>query len=160
MRRWLKRVVAAFAVWAFILGFAVFTERDPHPIPLAAAVAAGLAVVWLCTDIHQGEETPEWSLYHAPAPARTFDPRFSRLSQELNEASDRRSASRAVHTSLSKVADRILLDRYDIDRASNPVEARAILGERAWSYLTTKPGDEKVVFSAELFDVLDRLESL
>ena len=108
----------------------------------------------------QGAEPAQWSLYRAPAPARTFDPRFSRLAQELDEASDRRSASLAVHTSLSAVADRILFDRYDVDRARDPDAAREILGEQAWTYLDTTPRNEKMVFSPQLFDVLDRLESL
>lgn len=95
-----------------------------------------------------------------PSPARTFDPRFSRLSQQLDEASDRREASVAVHASLIPVADRILFDKYDIDRELHPEAARAILGEDVWSYLHSRPGSEKVVFSPQLFAVLDRLESL
>ncbi len=127
---------------------------------LAAAVAAILTVVWLCVDAYQDAEPPQWSLYRSPSPARTFDPRFSRLSQELDEASDRREASRGGAYESVPVADRILFDKYDVDRELHPEAARAILGEDVWSYLHSRPGSEKVVFSPQLFAVLDRLESL
>jgi hypothetical protein len=160
MKRWLLRGLVAIVVWGATIGFAVFTEHHPHPIALGGAVAATLTVVWLVTDAFVSAEPAQWSLYRAPAPARTFDPRFSRLAQELDEASDRRSASLAVHTSLSAVADRILLDRYDVDRVNDPDASREILGEQVWTYLGTNPRNEKVVFTPALFDVLDRLESL
>ena len=160
MKVWLKRALAVVCVWGAAVGFAVFTERHPHPLPLAAAVAAILTVVWLCVDAYQDAESPPWSLYRSPTPARTFDPRFSRLSQQLDEAADRREASVAVHASLAAVADRILLDKYDVDRERDPEAAHEILGEDVWSYLSTAAGSEKVVFSPRLFAVLDRLETL
>jgi len=160
MKVWLQRAAVGICVWLAAIAFAIFTERHPHPLALAAAVAAVLTVVWLCVDAFQTTEAPQWSLYRAPAPPRTFDPRFSRLSQELNEATDRRAASVALHTSLSAVADRILLDKYAVDLEREPAAAREILGEQAWSYLEARPSSEKVVFSPQVFDVLDRLESL
>jgi hypothetical protein len=160
MRRWLKRALAAVCVWLAAIGFALFTERHPHPFALGAAVVATLTVGWLCVDAFQGAETPQWSLYRAPAPARTFDPRFSRLSQELDEATDRQAASLAVHGSLSAVADRILLDKYGVDLEHDPDTAREILGDQVWSYFEATPDGDKIVFSPQLFAVLDRLESL
>lgn len=160
MSRWVWRIVTAVGLWGAAIGYGELTDRTPHLLPLAAAVAAILAVVWLCTDALEVSEPPQWTLYRSATPERTFDPRFSRLSQELAEASDRRSASIAVHRSLTAIADRMLRDRYDVDRAENPSAARDILGEPAASYLDTVPGTEKLVFSPLLFDVLDRLESL
>lgn len=160
MRRWVWRIVTAFGVWAAVIGYGELTDRRPHLLALAGAVAAILTVVWLCVDALELSDPPQWTLYRSPTPERTFDPRFSRLSQELAEAADRRSASIAVHRSLSAVADRILRDKYDVDRARDPSAARDILGEPAASYLEAAPGTEKAVFSPLLFDVLDRLESL
>jgi G3E family GTPase len=58
------------------------------------------------------------------------------------------------------VADRLLLDKYDVSRQWDPDAAREILGEQVTSYLAAKPGSERAVFSPELSAVLDRLESL
>jgi hypothetical protein len=160
MRRWVKRVAIAVCFWIGTMGFAVFTDRHPHPFALAAATAALFTVGWLCTDAFEDAETPQWTLYRVASPERTFDPRFSRLSQELDEATDRKAASRALHASLNAVAGHILLAKYDVDLGRQPEEARSILGERAWSYLDATPGDDRVVFTPLVSDVLDRLESL
>lgn len=160
MRLWALRAAAAVVVWGVVVAFAYFIERPPHLVVDAAAVGALLTVVWLVADASDLAEKPDWSLYHSPSPDRTFDPRFSRLSQELADASDRRAASTALHDSLDAVADRILLDKYDIDRTRDPEAARTILGEDVSTYLAKVPGSEKTVFSPELSAVLDRLESL
>ena len=161
MSRWVWRIVTAVGLWGAAIGYGELTDRTPHLLPLAAAVAAILAVVWLCTDALEVSEPPQWTLYRSAAPERTFDPRFSRLSQELAEASDRRSASIAVHRSLTAIADRMLRDRYDVDRRREPDRQPAtysVSPRRRTS--TAVPGTEKLVFSPLLFDVLDRLESL
>jgi hypothetical protein len=160
MRRWLARMVIAGCVWAAVIGYAELTDRRPHLLALAGAVVALMTLVWLVADVLGLADPVEWSLYRAPSPDRTFDPRFSRLSQELAEASDRHAASVALHASLSAVADRILLDTYDVDRAADPSRARDILGDDTVWYLEAEPGAEKVVFSARVSAVLDRLESL
>lgn len=160
MMPWVKRGLVALCAWAGTFGFAVLTDRHPHPVALAAATTAVLTVGWLCADAYQHAENADWSLYRAPAPERTFDPRFSRLSQELDEDTDREAASIALHADLTAVADRILLDKYDVDRQSQPAVARDILGDRVWAYVDVPPSNDRVVFTPLLFDVLDRLESL
>jgi hypothetical protein len=160
MKLWLKRTAAVVVVWAVTLGFALFIDRHPQPIALAAGVAAVLSVVWLCVDAYQDPGPADWSLYRAPAPARTFDPRFSRLSQQLNEADDRQEASVAVRTSLSAVADRLLLDKYEVDRHRDPESAARILGDQVWRYLTSDADADQVTFSPQLFAVLDTMEAL
>ncbi|MEJ7630247.1 MAG: hypothetical protein WKF54_11705 [Nocardioidaceae bacterium] len=160
MSGWRARAGAAILVWGLVVGFAYFIERPPHLVVDGAAVCAVLTVVWLLTDTIELAEPPDWSLYHSSSPDRTFDPRFSRLSQELSDASDRRAASVAVHDSLDAVADRILLDKYDVDRSRDSQAARTILGEQVFAYLEAPPGSEKMLFSPALSDVLDRLESL
>lgn len=127
---------------------------------LAAATAAVFTVGWLCADAYQHAEKPEWTLYHGPATERTFDPRFSRLSQQLDENTDRAAASTALHADLTAVADRVLRDKYDVDRHLQPAVARDILGDRVWTYVGDAPVNDRVVFTPLLFDVLDRLESL
>jgi hypothetical protein len=160
MKRWAARGVVAVAVWALLVGYVRLDDRQPHPLGLATAVVAVLAVVWLCSDAYAVAVPPQWQLYYSRSPARTFDPRFSRLSQELAEASNRQAAATAVHTSLADVADRILLDTYGVDRARDPDGARAILGEATTAYLAADPTRQKDVFSRQLLDVLTRLESL
>ncbi|MDX6298189.1 MAG: hypothetical protein QOI51_2046 [Nocardioidaceae bacterium] len=160
MKRWAQRGVAALAVWAALLGYAELDNRRPHPVGLAAAVLAILAVVWLCTDAYEVAQPPQWALYHSRPPTRSFDPRFSRLSQQLAEATDRHAAAVAVHTSVSQAAEGILLDKYGVDSARDPEQARQILGDLAADFVAAGPAEDRFVFSPELFDVLDRLESL
>lgn len=159
-QRWLVRAVAALVLWACALAFAALTDRGVYPVALAAGVLALLAVVWLAQDTIGLAETPPWSLYSSAAARRTFDPRFSRLSQDLAEAADRRSASLALHASLDLIADQILLEEYDVDRERDPERAREILGEQVTAYLASAPGSERQLFSPELDRVLDRLEML
>jgi hypothetical protein len=160
LRRWIVRAVVAGCVFGAVLAFALLTDRSPDAWVVAGSVVAVLAVVWLGMDTIELADPPDWSLYRSASPARTFDPRFSRLSQELAEAADRQGASLALHQSLADVADTILLEKYDVDRARAPAAADEILGEPVTAYLASEPGTERVVFSPALFDVLDRLESL
>jgi hypothetical protein len=160
MMRWGSRVVTACFVWVVLVGYGWLAERETHYLALTAAVAAVMTVVWLCTDAYAVALPPEWHLYYTRSPARSFDPRFSRLSQELAEASDRRAAALAVHSSVEKVADVILVDKYGIDRAADPQAAGLVLGEETMDYLAANPERERDVFSDRLFHVLERLESL
>jgi hypothetical protein len=160
MSRWLARAVTAVAVWGLLLGYARLDDRQPHPVGLAAAVVSVLAVVWLCADAYEVARPPEWELYHSRAPARSFDPRFSRLSQELAESSSREAVALAVQTSVGAVADRILLDMYGVDRGRDPEAARRILGDQTADYLVRDPRRDKDVFTPQLSAVLTRLESL
>lgn len=154
------RVVAAVALWGLLIGYAKLDDRQPHAVGLAAAVGAVLAAVWLCVDAYEVADPPQWTLYHSRPVSRSFDPRFSRLSQELAEASNRQAASFAVHVSVERVADRILLDKYGVDRAAEPATASQILGNQATAFLAADPAADKNVFTPQLSDVLTRLESL
>lgn len=160
MKRWFYRALLAVGVWGVALGYAALTDRTANYVPLAAAIAAVLTVIWLCADAYSLSESPHWMLYRAPPARRSFDPRFSRLSQELTDAADRQAASLALHTNLTAVAEQILLDRYGIDSELSPDRARDLLGADVDDYLRAQPGNAKVVFSPTVFTVLDRLESL
>lgn len=160
MRRWAGRVALAVVIWLVVVGYAKLLGRTPHVLALATAVAAVLAVVWLWMDALAVTRPPEWGLYLPRTPTRTFDPRFSRLSQMLADAPDRRSASEAVHTSVADVADTLLRDKYGVDLAADPEAARTVLGDEVWAYLAVDAAKEKDVFSERLLGVLARLEGL
>jgi hypothetical protein len=159
-RLWVRRAAAAVGVWGLTLAFAVFTDRSPHVLAVAAATLAVLTIVWLCTDVFEYEHVGEWILYRAPAAGRTFDPRFSRLSQQLDEDRDRDATAVALHASLTSIADRLLLDKHGVDRLAQPAAARDILGPQASSYLDRGPLSGVDIFTPQLFDTLDTLESL
>lgn len=160
MKRWVWRALFAAFTFGVALGFAALTDRTANYVPLAAAIVAVLTVIWLCVDAYGLSEPPRWLLYRSPPVQRSFDPRFSRLSQELTDFADRRAASRALHTSLTAVADQILLDRYGVDRDQAPERAHQLLGDEVDDYLRSPPGATKSVFSSTVYHVLDRLESL
>ena len=157
---WLLRVLGAASVWGLIVAWAVLDDRDPHYIGLAAAVGAAFAVIWLWVDACSFALPPQWYVYNRRPIARSFDPRFSRLSQELAEAASRQEAAVAVHLNVAKVADQILVDKYGVVRSRDVEEAARILGPETSAYLVANPNRERDVFSPQLFDVLARLESL
>jgi hypothetical protein len=160
VRRWAGRAAGAAALWLLVLGYAYLDDRTPHVVGLAAAVTAILAVVWLSVDAFEDTRPTYWRIHATRIPTRTFDPRFSRLSQMLAEASDRRAAAEAVHSSIAAVTDALLRDKFRIDRHDDPAAARALLGDEVWVYLNDGHGNDKNVFSERLLGVLARLESL
>ncbi|MGI8701191.1 MAG: hypothetical protein ACR2JU_08295 [Nocardioidaceae bacterium] len=160
MRRWLPRALTAAAVWGLALAYALISDRAVYPAALAAAVVATLAVCWLWADTSFLSQPPRWQLYRSSTAWRTYDPRFVRLAQEVAETADQREAAAAVHDHLVKVADRLLLDTYDVDRAADPAAARRVLGEPLASYLDDGPGRDRDVMSPRVSAALDRLESL
>jgi hypothetical protein len=157
---WISRVTVATVVWALLVGWALLDNRQPHYLGVAAAVAACFTVGWLCADAYTLALPPQWEMYYSRSVGRTFDPRFSRLSQELAEARSREAAAVAVHANVARVADRILLDKYGVERGAEPDRAAQVLGAEITGYLAVDPRRERDVFSDRLFDVLARLESL
>lgn len=160
MRRWAVRGLTAVGLWALILGYAALSERSVTLLELAAAVVAVLAVGWMCGDAFVVESAPKWQMYRASTAWRTFDPRFARLSQQIADASDARAASTAVHVNLDGIAERLLREKYGVDRAGDPEAARRILGDDLTSYLAEEAGRDKDVASPRVSAALDRLESL
>src|SRR5581483_2553654 len=99
MMRWLARLAVAAALWGALCLWANLDDRNPYYLGLAAAVLASLTVVWLCVDAYSVALPPQWEIHYSHSPGRTFDPRFSRLSQELAEAANRQAAATALHES-------------------------------------------------------------
>jgi len=160
MMRWLARLAVAAALWGALCLWANLDDRNPYYLGLAAAVLASLTVVWLCVDAYSVALPPQWEIHYSHSPGRTFDPRFSRLSQELAEAANRQAAATALHESIESLADGLLRDKYGIERGTDPEEAQRVLGPEVTAYLATEPRREREPFSPRLFDVLTRLESL
>lgn len=160
MRRWASRAVAVLVSWGMVLGYAALADRPAHPVAVGVAVLTLFTVGWLGADAFARLETPRWQLYRAARPWRSYDPRFARLTQQIADAADRDAAAAAVHASLTGITERLLLDRYDVDAATDPETARRILGEPLASYLETGPEPGTRLVSPRLSAALDRLESL
>ncbi len=160
MRPWGGRVLVAALAWGLLLGYAALSERPARPVALGTAVVAVLAIGWLIADTFLLDPPPRWELYRPSNAWRTHDPRFARLSQQVAEATDQRTACAAIHASLVGVADRLLLDKYGIERSTDPAAARRVLGEPLTSYLNTGPGREADPSSPRVLAALDRLEAL
>jgi hypothetical protein len=160
VRHWLNRIAVGLAVWGFLVWWARLDDRHPHYLGIGAAVAAAFTIIWLCADAYSVAIPPQWEMYYSRSVGRTFDPRFSRLSQELAEADSREAAAIAVHNNVARVADQILVDKYGIDRSADPDRAAQVLGPEITGYLASDARRERDVFSDRLFDVLARLESL
>lgn len=160
MSRWLPRGLIPAVVFAMVWLYAAGSGRSVYPVSIAAAAAAGASVCWLWVDTCYLDEAPRWRLYRSATAWRTYDPRFARLAQEVAESSNQKAAVAAIHAHLVRVADRLLLDTYAVDRAADPAGARQVLGEPLATYLDAGPARERQVVTPRVLAALDRLESL
>ena len=97
--------------------------------------------------------------YVSPTRAATNDPRFSRLSRMLTEASNRITVADEVQRSLRAIVDYRLQRDHAVDRTTQPDEARALLGPDLFNYLN-RPARQRGSDAKHLTRLLTRIEAL
>lgn len=157
----MKRLVGAGVVIAVLVGFSFLGERTFVPALLVLGVLAAAAVYILVADEAAEMLTVRWTMPPRFASAgHTFDPRFTRLAQQLSESADRAGVAVEVHRSLAAIADDLLASRYGVDRARDPAAARAVLGDSLSDYLDRPPSYPRNGFGRKVSALLTRLEEL
>lgn len=158
---WTHRLLATAGAFGVLWAYAWLSDRSPEPALLAFAVVALAGVVWLALDTIDQGVAVQWRISPRYAPSRRgFDPRFSRLSQDLSESTDRQAVAFEVHAVLGRVADDLLRSKYNVDPTADPEHAREILGEPLADYLANRPQYPRRGFDRQIGRLLERLESL
>lgn len=161
MKFWARRVAILLVVWGILVGHSFLAERHAHLLLLLAAVFVVAVAIWVTTDVFGLLSPIDWRPPHRFRwRYGGFDARFSRLSQQLTESSDRQAVAQEVHASLSRVAEDILRSKYGVNPATEPQAAAEILGPDLTDYLNTPPRYRRGRFLQHITDLLDRLETL
>ncbi len=153
------------AVWLVALGLAAWGFTSwlgwrPRPVLLAVLIAGCYASIWAV-----GEVGLRVTRVDLSAPRRRVsvrhgrDPRFLRLARLIREETDRQLVSRQVHRTLVRIVDDRLLEHHQIDRATEPERATAVLGPTLSGYIDDAPHSSQLQ-TRQLHDVLTRIESL
>ncbi len=158
--RWTVRAIGALLVWLGLWGLAVLGDGDVRPVLLGAAVLAGTAILAAASELTGATEPADWSPVHVPAAALAGnDPRFSRLSRLLSEASDRALVGDELHRTLRRLTDDRLAPR-GVDRRSQPEQARVLLGDDLFDYLAAPPRGRRANETSHLTGLITRIEEL
>lgn len=158
---WTQRVLAVAGAFAALWAYAWLSDRQPSVLLLGFAVLALAVPVWLARDTVSSATAVQWRISQRYAPSlRGFDPRFSRLAQDLAESTDRAAVAVEVHAVLSRIADDILRSTYGVDPDREPETARRILGPLVADYLNSPPRYPRHGYDRQIGRLLERLESL
>lgn len=158
---WTQRLLAAIGSFGALWAYGWLSDRQPNAVLLGFAVVALAGLAWLARDTVESDIGVQWRITPQYAPSlRGFDPRFSRLAQDLSESTDRQAVAFEVHAVLGRVADDILLSKYGVDPGADPARAREILGDPLADYLASQPRYHRRGYDRHIGRLLERLESL
>lgn len=161
LRRVAKATAATVAAWLALWGFFVLSDGRVQPGLLAAAVAGVAVIIWAATWLASAATPIDWAPAYVSDLRRTpHDPRFSRLSRLLSEASDRIAVGDEVRRTLTSLADERLRRLHGVDRGSDPERARALLGDELYRYVTEPSRRTRGNEAASLSRFLTRIEDL
>jgi len=128
-RRWTKRVLVAFVVWAVLTLGAQAFGNQPRPLLLALGVAAFATTLWLYLDA--SEQTEVWVWDRAPNdPVREpgEDPRLALLTRVVASHLDAREVGDTLQEHLLDLADHRLVARHGVSWRADPERAEPLLG--------------------------------
>lgn len=156
-----KSTALAVLAWLGLWGFFLLSEGRVKPALLAAVVAGATAVGWVAVWLAPAATPIDWTPAYVSGPSSAArDPRFSRLSRLLSEATDRVTVGDEVHRTLRSLAAERLERLHGASLESDPEQSRALLGDDLYRYVTQPArrirGDE----AAALSRLLSRIEAL
>jgi hypothetical protein len=158
--RWALRLGYGVAIWLAFWGLLAAAGSDVNALLLGLAILTATVLVCVSTDLAPTATAADWqATYIAPARVATNDPRFSRLSRMLTEASNRITVADEVQRSLIAIVDYRLRHDHAVDRATQPDEARALLGPDLFNYLS-RPARQRGADAKHLARLLTRIEAL
>jgi hypothetical protein len=155
-----KRLVLSALGCGGVWALTAWVGLRPRPVLVILTVLAALACVWLIEDVAGDRHaldlnpprrrlTPRWGL----------DPRFSRLAASLRPPHDLDLVASQVHATLVGIVDERLGAHHGIDRAADPLAARAVMGPELSSYVEQPPAARRNLM-AHLSDMVTRIEAI
>jgi hypothetical protein len=159
---WGHRVGIVVAIWLLSWGYFVLDDGEVlQPVLLAIVVIAAAGVVWGGQALALLTDSTDWTPgYVSSTAAGTHDPRFSRLSRLLTEASDRVVVWDEIHRTLRAVTEERLQRLHGIDLATQSDRARQVLGEELFTYVSTPARRPRGDQAAHLSRLISRIEAI
>jgi hypothetical protein len=160
--RWAKRIGALVAVWLASWGFFALDDGAVHqPGLLAGVVLAAFVVIWGAQGVAPFATATDWTTGYVSSQGPTgHDPRFSRLSRLLGEAPDRLTVSDEIHRTLRALAVERLARLHDVDLDTQPEQAKALLGNELFRYVSQPARRMRGNEAAHLSRLVSRIEAL
>jgi hypothetical protein len=160
--RWAKRATALVAVWLASWGFFALDDGEvDRPGLLAIVVLAALVVIWGVQGLALVVTGTDWTTGYVSSQGPTgHDPRFSRLSRLLGEATDRLTVSDEIHRTLRALTVERLARLHDVDLDTQPEQAKALLGNELFRYVSEPARRLRGNEAVHLSRLVSRIEAL
>ena len=160
-RQAVKSAAIAVTAWLGLWGFILLSEGRVQPALLAAVVAGATAVGWVAVWLAPVTTPIDWTPAYVSGPSRAgHDPRFSRLSRLLSEATERVTVGDEVHRTLRSLAAERLERLHDVHLESDQERSRQLLGDELYDYVTQPTRRLRGNEAAALSRLLSRIEAL
>jgi hypothetical protein len=151
-------VAVWLASWVF---FALDDGEVVRPGLLAIIVLAAFVVIWGAQGVAPFARSTDWTTgYVSSQDSAGHDPRFSRLSRLLGEATDRLTVSDEIHRTLRVLTVERLTRLHDVDLDTQPEQAEALLGGELFRYVSRPARRLRGNEAAHLSRLLSRIEAL
>lgn len=138
--RWVKRVAAAFAVWAAVVLAARTLGNDPQPLLIALGVAVFAAVLWFYLDVSVRHTPPQWDRVPTdPMHEPGEDPRLALLTRVIAQHLDAREVSDTLQRHLMELADHRLVAAHGVAWRTDPTRAEPLLGPELTALARQRP---------------------
>ncbi|MGI8577853.1 MAG: hypothetical protein ACR2KG_08015 [Nocardioidaceae bacterium] len=148
-------------VWLVAWLSTTLGANAPSPLILGGIVVTIFMALWLWTDTFRVTDSSSWA---PPSPSfvgqRGVDHRVQRLTGLLASGRYQANVAAEVHSSLVKIVDELLETRHGVQRAADPVAARAILGDQLWGYVSRPARQRLTGYRTYLAELLTEIEAL
>ena len=161
-RRWVARVATAFALWAVVVGIAVWKGNHPDALLLGLTFAVAATTLWLYLDagVVAVAEARLWDRGdHDPVRPPGEDARLALLTRVVGQHLDGRQVGDGLHRHLLDLADQRLMSSHGVSWRVDPDQAGPLLGPELVALARQQPPYPRM--NLQQIDVLlTRIEAL
>ena len=159
-RRWVSRIATAFAVWAVVVGIAVWKGNHPDALLLGLTFAAAATTLWLYLDAGVVAEAPVWDRPDDdPVRPPGEDARLALLTRVVGQHLDARQVSDNLHHRLLDLADQRLMSSHGVSWRVDPERAGPLLGPELVALARLRPPYLRMTLQ-QIDVLLTRIEAL
>ena len=160
-RRWTARIATAFALWALVVGIAVWQGNHPDALLLGLTFAAAATTLWLYLDAGRVAEAPLWDRAADDDPVRPpgEDARLTLLTRVVGQHLDARQVSDNLRHHLLDLADQRLMSSHGVSWRVDPDRAGPLLGRELVALARQQPPYPRMTLQ-QIDVLLTRIEAL